>query len=94
MPEMAPFFRDRRQIALVCRSGAMSAMRRSSTLYLSARRRMLQNWADTIGGALSVPAPSDLDREIAGVFPMGDPNARTALPRAGLRLVAPDGVAV
>lgn len=56
--------------------------------------RMLQTWADTIKGALSVPGPSELDREIAVVFPRDDPNPRTASPRAGLKLAASDGVAV
>lgn len=67
----------------------------NSALYLSARRRMLQNWADMIEDALSVPTPSDLDRGISDMHSMaGGTSTRTAPPRAGLRLVALDGVVV
>jgi len=69
----------------------------NSALYLTARRRMLQNWADAIEGALSVPAPSDFNRAIADLCPIADltgENPRSSLPRVGLRLIASDGVVV
>lgn len=69
----------------------------NSALYLSARRRMLQNWADMIEDALSVSVPSDLDRGNSDLCPMVDQpraNRRSAPPRVGLRLVASDGVVV
>jgi integrase len=69
----------------------------NSALYLSARRRMLQDWADMIEDVLSVPNRSDLDRGIADLYPIADPasaNARSAPTRLGLRLVASDGIVV
>jgi len=69
----------------------------NSAQYLSARRRMLQNWADMIEDASSVPAPADSDREIAELHPMagsGSANAPATPARAGLRLAASDGVVV
>jgi len=69
----------------------------NSALYLSARRRMLQDWADMIEDVLSVPMPPDLGSGIADLYPISDPasaNVRSAPTRPGLRLVASDGVVV
>lgn len=57
-----------------------------SALYLSARRRRRQTWADTIKGARSVPAPSELGREIAGVFRADDPNPANGIAPRGAQI--------
>lgn len=69
----------------------------NSALYLSPRRRMLQNWADMIEDALSAPAPVGLNGTIGdlpGASRSDSSLTRAAVPRASLRLVASDGVVV
>jgi integrase len=71
----------------------------NSALYLSARRRMLQDWADMIEDVLSVPNRPDLDREISEArtdevkaAAACVTKSRTNAGRPGLRLAAVDGV--